>query len=116
MLIYSYCTCADTTISQSKSQEFPPVGCENRGHRKFPIDAIETTTGPLGQGISNAVGFAMAEEILRARFGKKVVDHHTYVIAGEVFDGRRQPRGDWPCWSSRIVKIDRSLGQQQHHH
>jgi transketolase len=37
----------------------------------------------LGQGISNAVGFAMAEEILRARFGKKVVDHHTYVIAGD---------------------------------
>ncbi len=44
---------------------------------------IETTTGPLGQGIANSVGFAIAEESLRARFGKKVVDHHTWVIAGD---------------------------------
>ncbi|MEL7282661.1 MAG: transketolase [Pseudomonadota bacterium] len=54
------------------------------GHpENFLHPAIETTTGPLGQGIANSVGFAMAEEILRARFGKKLVDHRTYVIAGD---------------------------------
>ncbi|MDB4178939.1 thiamine pyrophosphate-dependent enzyme, partial [Amylibacter sp.] len=49
------------------------------GHAK----GIETTTGPLGQGISNAVGFAMAEQSLQSRYGKKIVDHFTYVIAGD---------------------------------
>ena len=44
---------------------------------------IETTTGPLGQGLANAVGMAIAEESLAARFGRKVVDHHTWVIAGD---------------------------------
>ncbi|MEL7253988.1 MAG: transketolase [Pseudomonadota bacterium] len=54
------------------------------GHpENFLHPAIETTTGPLGQGIANSVGFAMAEEILRARYGKKLVDHRTYVIAGD---------------------------------
>ncbi|HLS59475.1 MAG TPA: transketolase, partial [Paracoccaceae bacterium] len=54
------------------------------GHpENFLVRGIETTTGPLGQGLANAVGFAMAEEALRARFGRKVFDHHTYVIAGD---------------------------------
>ncbi|MFN3607256.1 MAG: transketolase, partial [Cypionkella sp.] len=47
------------------------------------VDGVETTTGPLGQGIANSVGFAMAEENLRARWGAKIVDHYTYVIAGD---------------------------------
>ncbi|PRD34234.1 UNVERIFIED_CONTAM: tktA [Trichonephila clavipes] len=47
------------------------------------MEGVETTTGPLGQGIANAVGFAMAEESLRARWGAKVMDHYTYVIAGD---------------------------------
>mgnify|MGYP001799555719 CR=1 FL=1 len=54
------------------------------GHpENFLHPAIETTTGPLGQGIANSVGFAMAEEILRAKHSRKLVDHRTYVIAGD---------------------------------
>jgi transketolase len=44
---------------------------------------VETTTGPLGQGLGNSVGFALAERIMNARFGNDLVDHHTYVIAGD---------------------------------
>jgi transketolase len=60
------------------------MGARTAGHpENFLADAIETTTGPLGQGIANSVGFAMAEEIQRAHYGKKIVDHYTYVIAGD---------------------------------
>ncbi len=44
---------------------------------------IETTTGPLGQGLGNSVGMAIAERLLAAEFGDEIVDHHTYVIAGD---------------------------------
>ena len=60
------------------------MGRQTAGHpENFLAQAIETTTGPLGQGVANSVGFAMAEESLRARFGAKLVDHYTYVIAGD---------------------------------
>ena len=85
MLIYSLlhlCGYKDFPIEEIKN--FRQLGAKTAGHpENFLSDAIETTTGPLGQGISNAVGFAMAEEIQRARFGKKIVDHYTYVIAGD---------------------------------
>ena len=65
-------------------KDFRQSGARTAGHpENFLADAIETTTGPLGQGIANAVGFAMAEEMLRAQYGAKVVDHHTYVVAGD---------------------------------
>jgi len=65
-------------------KNFRQMGARTAGHpENFLADAIETTTGPLGQGIANSVGFAMAEEILRAQYGSKVVDHFTYVIAGD---------------------------------
>ncbi|KRS14499.1 transketolase [Roseovarius atlanticus] len=85
MLLYSllYLTGYEgMTLDQIKN--FRQWGAITAGHpENFLHDGIETTTGPLGQGISNAVGFAIAEEALRARFGKKAVDHHTYVIAGD---------------------------------
>ncbi len=72
----------DMTLEQIRN--FRQLGSITAGHPEYGhAKGIETTTGPLGQGIANSVGFAMAEESLRARFGKKVVDHYTYVIAGD---------------------------------
>ena len=72
----------DMTLEQVKN--FRQWGAITAGHpENFLSPGIETTTGPLGQGIANSVGFAMAEEIQRAQYGKKVVDHYTYVIAGD---------------------------------
>ena len=72
----------DMTLEQIKN--FRQWGSITAGHPEYGhAKGIETTTGPLGQGIANAVGFAIAEESLRARYGRKVVDHHTYVIAGD---------------------------------
>jgi len=73
---------ADMTLDQIRN--FRQWGAKTAGHPEYGhATGIETTTGPLGQGIANAVGFAMAEEIQRARYGVKIVDHYTYVIAGD---------------------------------
>ncbi len=72
----------DMTLEELKN--FRQIGSRTAGHPEFGhADGIETTTGPLGQGIANAVGFALAERLLAARFGDALVDHHTYVIAGD---------------------------------
>jgi transketolase len=85
MLLYSLLHLtgyADMTLEQIKN--FRQWGAVTAGHPEYGhATGIETTTGPLGQGIANSVGFAMAEEIQRARYGKKLVDHHTYVVAGD---------------------------------
>jgi len=85
MLIYSLLhLVGDVQFPIEEIKNFRQMGARTAGHpENFLADAIETTTGPLGQGIANSVGFAMAEEIQRARYGKKVVDHFTYVIAGD---------------------------------
>jgi transketolase len=85
MLIYSLLhLMGDAQVTLDQVKNFRQMGQLTAGHpENFLIDAVEVTTGPLGQGISNAVGFAMAEEIQRAQFGRKVVDHYTYVIAGD---------------------------------
>ncbi|MBU6373008.1 MAG: transketolase [Alphaproteobacteria bacterium] len=73
---------ADMTIEEIK--RFRQLGSRTAGHPEFGHAAgIETTTGPLGQGLANAVGMAMAERALAARFGKDLVDHRTWVIAGD---------------------------------
>ncbi|MGI3211355.1 transketolase [Roseovarius tibetensis] len=72
----------DMTIEQIR--DFRQWGARTAGHPEYGhAKGIETTTGPLGQGIANSVGFAIAEESLRARYGAKLMDHHTYVIAGD---------------------------------
>ncbi len=85
MLLYAllYLTGSDQ-ITLNEIRNFRQIGARTAGHpENFLAAGIETTTGPLGQGLANATGFAIAEEIQRARFGRKVVDHHTYVIAGD---------------------------------
>lgn len=63
---------------------FRQLGSPCAGHPEYgELPGIETTTGPLGQGVANAAGMALAERLLAARFGDDVVDHHTYVLAGD---------------------------------
>ncbi len=85
MLIYSLLHLtgyADMTMDQIRN--FRQWGAITAGHPEYGhVSGVETTTGPLGQGIANAVGFAMAEEHLRARWGARIQSHHTYVIAGD---------------------------------
>ncbi|MEP9399120.1 transketolase [Mesorhizobium sp. KR2-14] len=85
MLLYSllYLTgYEDITLDQIKN--FRQLGYRTAGHPEYGHAAgIETTTGPLGQGIANAVGMALAERILNAKFGDELVDHYTYVLSGD---------------------------------
>ncbi|MEQ1705279.1 MAG: transketolase [Rickettsiales bacterium] len=85
MLLYSllYLTgYPDMTMNDIKN--FRQFGAKTAGHPEFGhASGIETTTGPLGQGIANAVGMALAERLMQARFGDELVDHRTYVIAGD---------------------------------
>jgi transketolase len=65
-------------------QNFRQLGHRTAGHPEYGhADGIETTTGPLGQGLATAVGMALAERLLAAEFGPDMVDHHTYVFAGD---------------------------------
>lgn len=72
----------DMTIEEIAN--FRQMGAKTAGHPEYGhAEGIETTTGPLGQGIATAVGMAMAEQSMAARFGKKIMDHYTYAIAGD---------------------------------
>ena len=85
MLLYSllYLT-GYRSISLNDIKKFRQLDSICAGHPEHhPNSGIETTTGPLGQGISNAVGFALAEEILKKKFGKRIINHKTYVLAGD---------------------------------
>ena len=81
----------DMTLDQIKN--FRQLGSKTPGHpENFETSGVETTTGPLGQGIATAVGMALAEKMLAAEFSKKVVNHHTYVLAsdGDLMEGISQ--------------------------
>ena len=71
-------------MTMEEIRNFRQLGSKTAGHPEYGhAKGIETTTGPLGQGLADAVGMAMAEEALAARFGRKIVDHRTWVIAGD---------------------------------
>ena len=85
MLLYSLLHLTGyKSISLNDLKKFRQLNSICAGHPEYhPGTGIETTTGPLGQGIANAVGFAIAEEILKKKFSNKIIDHKTYVIAGD---------------------------------
>src|SRR4051794_30951957 len=87
MLLYSVLYLTGYGLELSDLKQFRQLGSRTPGHPEHGhAPGIEVTTGPLGQGISNAVGFALAERMLAARFnrdGHEVVDHHTYFICSD---------------------------------
>jgi len=87
MLLYALLHLTGYNLSMEEIQNFRQWGSKTPGHPEYGhTTGVETTTGPLGQGLGNAVGMAMAERHLAARFnrpGYDIVDHHTYAICGD---------------------------------
>ncbi|WLT07712.1 transketolase [Gilliamella apis] len=87
MLIYSLLHLTGYNVTLDDIKNFRQLNAKTAGHPEFGhLPGIETTTGPLGQGIANAVGMAIAERTLAAQFNKPahtIVDHHTYVFMGD---------------------------------
>ena len=87
MLIYSLLHLSGYDLSIDDLKNFRQLHSKTPGHPEYGYTpGVETTTGPLGQGIANAVGFALAEKVLGAQFnrpGHQIVDHHTYVFLGD---------------------------------
>jgi len=87
MLIYALLHLSGYDLPLSELQNFRQLHSKTAGHPEVGITpGVETTTGPLGQGLANAVGMALAEKLLAAEFnrpGHRVVDHHTYVFLGD---------------------------------
>ena len=87
MLLYSLLFLSGYGLAMDDIKNFRQMGSKTPGHPEYPhTPGVETTTGPLGQGFANAVGMAMAERHLAARFnrpGFDIVDHHTYAVCGD---------------------------------
>lgn len=87
MLLYSLLHLSGYQVSIDDLKDFRQLGSNTPGHPEYgDTDGVETTTGPLGQGIANAVGMAIGEKMAAARFNKpglNIVDHYTYVVCGD---------------------------------
>jgi hypothetical protein len=120
MLIYALLHLTGYDLPMQELKNFRQLHSKTAGHPEVGITpGVETTTGPLGQGITNAVGMALAEKLLAAEFnreGHTVVDHHTYAFLGdgclmegishEAFAGRRL----------EAEQADRAVRRQRHQH
>ena len=99
MLLYAMVHLSGYDLPLEELKRFRQWGSRCPGHpERGMTPGVEVTTGPLGQGFANAVGLAIAERMLAARFNRpsgEVVDHHTYVICsdGDLMDDRGGPRG-----------------------
>jgi transketolase len=90
MLLYSLLHLSGYAVSEQDIRSFRKLGSITPGHPEVGVTpGVETTTGPLGQGVGNGVGMALAERILAARFGSELVDHRTWVLAsdGDLMEG-----------------------------
>jgi transketolase len=84
MLLYALLHLHGYNLSLGELKNFRQWGSKTPGHPEYGhTEGVETTTGPLGQGIATAVGFAMGERIMNARFGNELVNHKTWVIASD---------------------------------
>lgn len=87
MLMYSLLHLSGYDLPMSELEQFRQLGSKTPGHPEYGYTpGVETTTGPLGQGLANAVGMAIAEKTLAAQFNKgkhSIIDHYTYVFAGD---------------------------------
>jgi len=84
MLLYSALYLTGQALTLDDLKRFRQWGSPTAGHPEYGhVAGVETTTGPLGQGVANGVGMAMAEAHLRARYGEDVVNHYTYVLCGD---------------------------------
>ena len=106
-------------MGMEQLRNFRQMGYRTAGHPEYGhAKGVEVTTGPLGQGISTAVGMALAERMMNARFGDDLVDHHTYVLAGDgcLMEGISHEAIDFAghmklgklvvCWDDNSITID----------
>ncbi len=90
MLLYASLHLTGYDLSLDELKKFRQLGSHTPGHPEFgDTPGVETTTGPLGQGVGNSVGMALAEKFLRERYGPEVVDHHIFCICsdGDLMEG-----------------------------
>ncbi len=118
ILLYSMLHLTGYDLSLEDLREFRQWGSATPGHPEARHTAgVEVTTGPLGQGVGNSVGMAVAERVLRARFGPELVDHHTFVFAGDgCFEEGISHEAASLAGHLGLGRLDLRLRRQPHHH